>query len=246
MELLLNNGYPFVSESFPTYGDRSPLLELAYIHATGDSEAFEIPDKIALYLKRGANVNCHDSRRNTSLHLAMMYLKSRGVIDRIYQNMVTAEYDGELKDILMLLITAGADIQARNDRGRTPSDIAWKFKHWQEWCGVLEECGYNVEEVVNKKDEATCWTSGTDTEISMLQSELLKFSEYLEIRKFRLRRIAELNLPSELPSEDWYMDDACRIEEESEEESEGDYEGEEEDEAEDFEETYKSFKQKAD
>lgn len=186
---LLDHGAPFVSPDAVMDRDLAPLIELAEAHTIALSSIYQIPDKFALLLQRGANPRCHDQSGDTCLHFAMRYHLSDREFGRVYQNPVHPDYDGELKDILMLLLTAGADVYARNDMGTSPSDIAWQYNHWREWTDALKECGYDIDEVdVESEDEATCWTSGADVPTRRVQPKLLGFAEYLEIRKSRMIR----------------------------------------------------------
>lgn len=67
-------------------------------------------------------------------------------------------YNGRLKDILLLLLTAGADVYACDDEEESLSDIADRYGQWQEWTDASTECGYEPDEVMSrsKEGESTC------------------------------------------------------------------------------------------
>lgn len=184
----MDYGYPFASVNTIEGQSQSPLLVLVDDHTKGYSSSYQIPDKIALLLSRGADCHVHDLHRNTCLHLVLCYDSNEpgGRRYRKFQNIVVPGFDGELKDILMLLITAGADVYKRNDHGNSPSDVAWYWGHGREWCEALRECEYDPEEVDAASSEDSCWSSGADYKREALHRPLLKFDEYLEIRKSRL------------------------------------------------------------
>jgi hypothetical protein len=133
-------GCPFISPNSTEADDiePSPLLILAQRHSLPSAEDFEIPDKVALLLARGADVNQRDPLGNTCLHIVMNANECPFEKTRL-------ERQTELNDILMLMITARADVQAVNDNGDTVSDIAHAFGHCQIWAEALEACGYNFK-----------------------------------------------------------------------------------------------------
>ncbi|KAK5084924.1 hypothetical protein LTR70_006387 [Exophiala xenobiotica] len=186
---MLDNGEPFFSASNILESDEVPLLVLANYHASYGTEPYQIPDKFALLLSRGANLHVRDDNGDTCLHVVMLYDPGRihreELRTRVYQNPVNDKYDGELKDILLLLMTAGADVYARNIYEETPSDIARSWNHEREWREALEECGYDPDEVEDAEEQNISWSSGTDFVRTSQQRPLLSFAEYLEIRKGR-------------------------------------------------------------
>lgn len=115
----------------------------------------------------------------------MMYEHPRRVVGRVYQNLVTHNFDGELKDILLLLLTAGADPYARNETGDSVSDVASGWGHENEWWEALEECGYDADEVVGAEEKTLARSSGIDVKDRAQYRPLLGFAEYLQIRKTR-------------------------------------------------------------
>ena len=56
------------------------------------------------------------------------------------------------KDLLMVFLTAGADVYATNNYGKTPSEIAFINEREDEWIEALLLCGYNAAEVIADSD----------------------------------------------------------------------------------------------
>jgi len=97
-----------------------------------------------------------------------------------------AKRKAELKDILLLMITAGADVCAVNDCGITVSDVAHQFGHCQIWTDVLEACGYDVDEVRQGTDISLGWSSAVEPPRTRQPGERaskLSFADYLKQRK---------------------------------------------------------------
>jgi hypothetical protein len=61
-------------------------------------------------------------------------------------------YEEEFKDILMCMVTAGADVFASNDKGQTVSQVACENGKVDLWREVLGECGYDPDEVFCPED----------------------------------------------------------------------------------------------
>ncbi len=130
-------------------------------------------EKAILLLNRKVDITCRDEFGNTVLHTL---LKS----ERCYRRVHTTHKSwwGPLfeapKDLLMVFITAGADVYATNDDGETPSMIAAIYGREDEWIYSLELCGYEVEEVF-----ASCIHRPT----SKRQTSKLSFQEYCQLRQ---------------------------------------------------------------
>lgn len=99
-------------------------------------------DHIRLLLDRGANVHARDKKGRTCLHLAIMNAVGFVSTD---------------KEVVLLLIRAGAEISATSFRGTTTSQMAYrKGTAWKAemrgsyggdlWDAVLSERGYDVLE----------------------------------------------------------------------------------------------------
>ncbi|KAK5083108.1 hypothetical protein LTR05_006991 [Lithohypha guttulata] len=185
IRVMLDHGHPFFSPNAIYTSDEVPLLELASFHKCKAPDAYQIPDKVALLLSRGAAADTCNSNGNTCLHISMRYRTEEYALGRVFQNKIDKECDGELLDILMLLITAGANVHARNDFGESPSDIAHQWNHKREWTMALEECGYDSRSVIDAEEETVCWSSGHDFQGASFRRPLLTFAEYLRFRKLR-------------------------------------------------------------
>lgn len=184
MKAFLNLGSPLISpdstgaiqaDPLKTY----PLLVLSVMHRAGTAEAFETAEKIALLLTRGADVNQRDSSGNTCLHIVMDYSCFALQINNI-------ERQNELKDILTLMVTAGADIYAVNDEKQTVSDIAHRFGHYIIWTQVLDTCGFGNHNAHQAHEADYGWSSTVDRSESGRLAKYtpkLSFSDYLEQRK---------------------------------------------------------------
>jgi hypothetical protein len=158
----------------------SPLIYLADICGYFFGEVIQTVDKAILLLKRKADISCRDHNGNTVLHTLLEcprpYEDSRLLPeDRFYLSLT------EPKQLLMAFITAGADVYAINNRGETPSMIAWDFGREDEWTEALTLCGYDSEEVFAQSDPALhdC------TRIP--QSSKLSFEEFCQVRQEHLR-----------------------------------------------------------
>jgi hypothetical protein len=173
----LDFGYPFIS-STSIGGSPCPLTCLITDHHIKlGSRAFRaIPDKVALLLTRGADISIRESDGDNFLHIIMATPATHGV----------SLHSRELKDILMLLVTAGADVYAVNDYGVTVSQYARQNGYTPLWYNVLKTCGYDVKDVCQESYTSHGWSSSVDVSLNRRQSvrtPKLSFSEYLEIRK---------------------------------------------------------------
>jgi ankyrin repeat protein len=88
----------------------SPLMNAA---SWGERET------VALLLQHGARVDLRNAEGSTALHYAA---QSHGVITDYGRRKLTADELQRCLDIIHMLIAAGADLQARNNQGRTPFD----------------------------------------------------------------------------------------------------------------------------
>ncbi|OQV01081.1 Ankyrin repeat-containing protein isoform 1 [Cladophialophora immunda] len=172
--VIIDNGEPFVTGTMHPW---TPIQML--ILASFDKWNFQIASKIAFLISRGADPCYRSKEGDTYLHQIFNSVRDRGP-GGVYESLVTKNHDGELKDLLMLLITAGADVFAVNAFGKSVSKMALKTGHSVEWKEALEECGYDVSNVLNPGSK--------DDDISQQEQRrsLLTFAEYLEVRKSRL------------------------------------------------------------
>lgn len=193
LKAFLNLGSPFISpnstgaiQAGPL--EKYPLLVLSVMHRAGTAEAFETAEKVALLLSRGADVNQRDASGNTCLHIVMDY-------SPLALEIHDCERQNELRDILTLMVTAGADICALNDEKQTPSDIAHRFGHHHVWTEVLDTCGFSNHSVHQAYKADYGWSSAVDQSDSRRAAEFppkLSFPDYLEQRRHDARcRVVE-------------------------------------------------------
>jgi hypothetical protein len=182
----MDHGAPFICPNFlvSTPSNLTPILLLANTHAVvctwGYNDMIDISDKIALLLCRGADVSRRAEEGSNCLHLAMSYpalvVHSHS---QIRQHL-------ELEDILMLLVTAGADVYAIDDFGISVSELAISYGHKKLWETVLKSCGYDIDEVIETIDSVEGHSSSVDRMFpcrSVRRSEpKLSFADYLRIR----------------------------------------------------------------
>ena len=184
MRAFLNLGSPFIgpNSTGETQADprkKYPLLGLCVIHRDGTARAFETAEKMALLLSRGADVNQRDSSGNTCLHIVMDYSPLA------LQNN-NLERQNELRDILTLMVTSGADICAINNAKQTVLDIANHPGHHKIWTEVLDTCGFGDPNVRQSYNADYGWSSAVDQSDSRRPAEgtlKLSFLEYLDQRK---------------------------------------------------------------
>jgi hypothetical protein len=122
----------------------------------------------------------------------------------------------ELRDILTLMVTAGADIHAINEEGATVSEVAYAEGHSRIWTEVLETCGYDMDKVLQGYDADHAWTSALDTPCNKPPAEWpskLSFAAYLEQREERRKascRVTEI-VDDETAEDDWVREEIKRI-----------------------------------
>ena len=184
--MFLNLGAPSVSPNSTGDDQPHPLLIMVNCHALilGARDFKDYPDKVALFLTRGANVNARDRNGNNCLHLVMMTdLEALKKLPAWLQS----TYHNELRDILTLLITAEALVDAVNNDNVSVSDIALRYNHENLWKDVLDFCGYDAETVCNRKGDINHgWSSAVHdsyVRYSAHRTPKLSFQTYLAMRK---------------------------------------------------------------
>lgn len=102
-------------------------------------------DSIKLLIDRGANVMARDFWGDTCLHLALDSVRCPGRGPKGVSE----------KRSLLLMVKAGADVYATNNKGMSVSDVAYISNHFNHsynlgiyrgelWDEVLTECGYDA------------------------------------------------------------------------------------------------------
>lgn len=143
----------------------SPLLVLASNSGYSDSDYVHILEKAIVLLKWGMDVSCRDVNGNTVLHRFLS-------CNRRYWAKLGLRPFLEPRQLLKVLIAAGADIYALNNAGRSASRTARNFGRETEWFEALEFCGINPKEVVAQT------LSRHKPYTGQRQSTTVKFDEY--------------------------------------------------------------------
>lgn len=192
MKNILDFGEPFISLN-GTYNVRqdeklAPLTALATSCGYYYANSIDIVDKAILLLQRGADISCRRRNGDTVLHTL---LKCKHLHERLSKADVRRCYGGNIeswnlslrapKDLLMVFITAGADVYAINNEGETPTMLASDFGRHEEWTEALELCGYDSKQVLAHLDSVLhdC--------LCERQTSKLSFEEYCLQRKENVR-----------------------------------------------------------
>lgn len=155
---ILDLGEPFISPNVNYKDVRgyecSPLITLARSCAYSLVGIIHIVEKAILLLQRKADILCRDYNGDTVLH-AVLGCKRLGEGDerRRYLKHVGQSWKWcaalqASKDLLMVFITAGANLYATNDEGKTPSMVASDSHRENEWIEALTACGFDANEVL--------------------------------------------------------------------------------------------------
>jgi hypothetical protein len=116
-----------------------------------------VVEKAILLLNRGADILARDDKGDTLLHIVLR-------CERLYENFSKKRgRNSDIlwawrlsrkspKDLLMVFITAGADVYASNTEGETPSMVAFDYGRENEWTEALDSCSYDPEEVWAQSD----------------------------------------------------------------------------------------------
>jgi hypothetical protein len=160
---MLDLGQPFISlKSFyldSTGTERAPLITLADFCGLYYGDAIHIIDKAILLLNRNVDISCRDSNGDTVLHkvLRCERLHERESYAQAVKWGRQLRWTLSLKEpqeLLMVFITAGADVYSTNDKGETPSIIASTYGRDEEWIEALELCGFDAQQVLT--DSCRC------------------------------------------------------------------------------------------
>ena len=190
MKALIDIGEPFIS--LESTGDSSPFATIplhliADSHSGGWAENCQIPDKIALLLSRGANVEARNDRGETSLHVVFSNHSTLGTNIGWYDKEAALQrHLSESIDILVLMCSAGADVCAIDDQGRSVSDAAFDAGQEVAWTKALKYCGIDVNDVRARPNvdpaRSTALSSRYNERPTSVSSKL-SLAEYLKQRK---------------------------------------------------------------
>ncbi|KAF8250895.1 ankyrin [Wilcoxina mikolae CBS 423.85] len=132
LRLFLNRGSIFVDLEEPLFDCGStPLLTAC------DDMAMET-ETVALLISHGASVEARDASGRTCLHIALgtnKYDQRRPSVTQC------------LREVLTILLEAGADVFAECDQGISVSYVAYWANRGKMWEEVLTACGHDASEV---------------------------------------------------------------------------------------------------
>ena len=159
-----------------------PLLLLAIGCGLYFDSSLHIVDKAILLLNRKANISRRNYHGNTVLHtiLSCRRLHEELSYKKAKANRSRSRWRLSRKqplDLLIVFITAGADVYALNKRGKTPSKLAYNNRRIEEWIKALELCGYDYEEVLAHPSPCTDYCKANH------QASKLSFEEYCQQRE---------------------------------------------------------------
>ncbi|KAH8593914.1 hypothetical protein B0O99DRAFT_193320 [Bisporella sp. PMI_857] len=176
---------PAIGEVIQIGGERIvPLMTLASYCGYYYGTTLHVVDKAIWLIKHGADIACIDDSGDTILHAA---LRCNRLEKWRFQSCIKynwARYSWLMskkapKDLLIVFITAGADVYARNNEGETPSIVARSEGHENEWVEALQHCGFNAKEVLAY--------SYSNSENKTKQTSQLSLKEYCGTRKYDWR-----------------------------------------------------------
>ena len=164
--------------------EEPPLFSLARESGYETSDVFYVLEKAVLLLERKADVSRRGADGGTVLHAV---LKCRCCFEWISKQNARRNKSlwsrklsiSTLKDMLLLFLSAGADVYVSNRFGQTASMVAAECGRLEEWEEALSACGYNAEKVMthSHSDLKTC--------TGQHQASKLVFEEYCEQLKRR-------------------------------------------------------------
>ena len=178
---MINLGGPFINPimafNHVQEVDASPLAELAKSCGYSNLTSFQAADKAILLIKWKADITHRDQYGDTVLHslLACQQINQRD--DWEFNDFELNHSLRSQRDLLMLFITAGADVYATNNRGKTPSMTARRCGREKRWIKALMQCGYDYSEVISAGSD------GEQHHTRIRQRSKLSFEEYCQRRQ---------------------------------------------------------------
>lgn len=197
MKALIDLGEPMIS--LESTGDDNPLSKIplmlvAWYHGQVP-HVFQKPmrEKIALLLERGASVESRNSRGDTCLSLVIGYNK-----DDYYSKVMARN---SLMDVLVLMISAKADVCAINFHGESVSDIAFASEHGEVWTEALKYCAIDIKDVLSRRNANSAYSSALNPQYhqdsTRAVTSKLSLAEYLERRNVVEEEVACADVNSE-------------------------------------------------
>ncbi|RDW65278.1 hypothetical protein BP5796_09970 [Coleophoma crateriformis] len=140
-----------------------PLLLLCYTYSGGFASEFETAEKVILLLQRGADILVKDPTNGFNcLHYILSHKKTPHRGHKLDESIT--------RDILMVLLTAGADVYDTANSDISVSEVAHENNKENLWSEVLGICGYDPEAV----------SAGDTSHQSQLN---ISFKEYIKARE---------------------------------------------------------------
>jgi len=179
VKLMFDKGEPFVNANATLEGRKRirPVLLAACDMWFSIICPLDLNEKIHLLLERGADVSMRDGFGRNCLHLIFQSL--------FFERIFFCPGGVEIKDALMCLVTAGADVDACDISGRSVSEAACEAACEWLWIEVLAECGYDPDPFIQYLDYY-CQNSGLGAFAAIvpeIRSTRLSFAEYKKQRK---------------------------------------------------------------
>lgn len=154
---MLDLGLPFFNlngeyESY--FGEKlSALMLLASDCGYFFGQAIDVVEKAILLVERKADISCRDSFGNTVLHTVLKSKRyfettSKKTAEKMFWQYHWTQSIRAPKELLMVFISAGADVYASNDLDETASMVASAYGREDEWIEALELCGYDARQVL--------------------------------------------------------------------------------------------------
>ena len=156
---------------------------MAWTHSGDLGDNCQISDKIALVLNRGANAKARNHQGETCLHLDFSGHKHFEGDCSYLTNKLKIHYARETKDILILMMSAGADVCAVDERDISVSDAAIRSGQEILWTEALKYCGIHIKDVLarpNADPARSTALSSQYNESPWYVTSNVSLTEYLE------------------------------------------------------------------
>lgn len=187
MKALIDLGERFVSlESTGDNNPKIPLLVLAYHHSKNYGNNCQISDKIALLLSRGANAKARNPRGETCLHLVFSNHGHHGDFCFCNDESRLWPHLSQTTDIVILMISAGADVCAVDEQGRSVSDAAIQSGQQILWTEALKYCGIDMRDVLTQPNVNPAYSTALSSQCSRTSRSVasqISLADYLKRRK---------------------------------------------------------------
>jgi hypothetical protein len=204
---MIKLGEPFISPTMTFQHGRRydyPLARLADFCGSEVKFNSETVEKAILLLKWKSNISYHDNFGNTLLHLLLRCEQVDQNKDWEFNKLELNHSLRTQRELLIVFITAGADVYAINHYGETPSILARTYGREKRWIKALTFCGYDYSDVISAQPDGDLHDPNR-----VRQTSKLSLEEYCQRRQdYR-----------------WFVEEATDDENDSSEDEESDYDG---------------------